>query len=167
VTRGAVGAAWLFATATAAYLLDRLTKLIAENTLEGRPPIRLLPGIHLAFTTNSGGAFSIGGATPWVFVGATIVVSAMIVLTAFRHRSRLTAAALGCILGGALGNLTDRIIRGPGLRGRVIDFIDIGPWPVFNVADSAIVIGAILLAWSEFRSRREPDPEPASGPDGG
>jgi signal peptidase II len=167
VTRGAAGAVWLFSTAAAAYLLDRLTKLIAVNTLEGRPPIRLLPGVRLAFTTNSGGAFSIGGATPWVFVGATIVVTAVIVLTAFRHTSMLTAAALGCVLGGALGNLTDRIIRGPGLRGHVIDFIDVGPWPVFNMADSAIVIGAILLAWTEFRSRRGSDPEATPEPDGG
>jgi signal peptidase II len=167
VSRGAVGAIWLFATAAAAYLLDRLTKLIAVNTLEGRPPIRVLPGVRLAFTTNSGGAFSIGGATPWVFVGATIVVSAVIVLTAFRHTNMLTGAALGCVLGGALGNLTDRIVRGPGLRGRVIDFVDVGPWPVFNVADSAIVIGAFLLAWTEIRSRRGPGSEPAAGPDGG
>lgn len=166
MTRGAAGGAWLFATAGAVYLLDRLTKLMAVHALEGRPPIRLLPGVRLTFTTNPGGAFSIGGGTPWVFVGATIVVSAVIGLTAFRHSSMLTAAALGSVLGGALGNLTDRILRGPDLRGHVIDFIDVGPWPVFNVADSAIVIGAILLAWTGLRSRREPGPEPA-GADGG
>ncbi len=163
----AAGAAWLFATAAAVYLLDRVTKLMAVRALEGRPPIRVLPGVRLAFTTNPGGAFSIGGGTPWVFVGATIVVSAVIVVTAFRHTSVLTAAALGCVLGGALGNLTDRILRGPGLRGHVIDFIDVGSWPVFNMADSAIVVGAILLAWTGSRSRHEPGPESAAGPDGG
>jgi signal peptidase II len=163
VTRGAAGAGWLFSTAAAVYLLDRLTKLMAVHALEGRPPIRVLPGVSLAFTTNPGGAFSIGGGTPWLFVGATVVVSAVIALTAFRHTSMLTAAALGSVLGGALGNLTDRILRGPGLRGQVIDFIDVGPWPVFNVADSAIVIGAILLAWTGLRARREPDPGPAAG----
>ena len=167
MTRGAAGAAWLFTTAAAVYLLDRLTKLMAVRVLEGRPPIRLLPGVNLTFTTNPGGAFSIGGGTPWVFVGATIMVSAVIVLTAFRHTGMLPAAALGSVLGGALGNLTDRILRGPDLRGHVIDFIDVGPWPVFNVADSAIVIGAILLAWTGLRTRREPDHEPAAGPDGG
>jgi signal peptidase II len=63
------------------------------------------------------------------------------------------------VLGGALGNLTDRVLRGPGIRGHVVDFVDIGPWPVFNVADSAIVIGAVLLAWSGSRARRsEADP---------
>ena len=67
----------------------------------------------------------------------------MIVATAFRHRDPVVAAvALGLILGGALGNLTDRALRGPGLSGRVIDFIDLHIWPVFNVADAAIVIGA-------------------------
>lgn len=167
MTRGARGAVWLFTTAAAVYLLDRLTKLIAVRALEDRPPIRLFPGVRLAFTTNPGGAFSIGGGTPWVFVAATIVVSAVIVLTALRHTSISTAAALGSVLGGALGNLTDRVLRAPGLRGQVIDFIDVGPWPVFNLADSAIVIGAILLAWAGFRSRDEPRPEPEAEADGG
>jgi signal peptidase II len=166
VRRGAVGAVWLFTTAAAVYLLDRVTKLIAVRALQGRPPILVLPGVRLAFTTNPGGAFSIGGGSPWVFVGATIVVSAAIVATAFRHTSPLTAAALGCVLGGALGNLTDRILRGPDLRGHVIDFIDVGPWPVFNLADSAIVVGAILLAWTGLRSRREPVPGPSTHADG-
>jgi signal peptidase II len=165
VRRGAVGAAWLFASAAAVYLLDRVTKLMAVRALEGRPPILVLPGVRLAFTTNPGGAFSIGGGSPWVFVGATIVVSAAIAATAFRHTSPLTAAALGCVLGGALGNLTDRILRGPDLRGHVIDFIDVGPWPVFNLADSAIVVGAVLLAWTGLRSRREPGPEPPTHAD--
>ncbi|MBA3691438.1 MAG: signal peptidase II [Actinobacteria bacterium] len=158
----AAGAAWLFTTTTAVYVLDRATKLMAVRVLEGRPPIQLAPGVRLAFTTNPGGAFSIGGGTPWLFVGATIVVSAVIVVTAWRHTSVLTAASLGAVLGGALGNLTDRVLRAPDLRGQVIDFIDVGRWPVFNMADTAIVIGAILLAWSGSRSRREPGPEAGS-----
>jgi signal peptidase II len=65
---------------------------------------------------------------------------------------------LGLVLGGALGNLTDRAIRAPGMRGRVVDFIDFHVWPVFNVADTAIVVGAILLAWAGFRERKvEPE----------
>jgi signal peptidase II len=63
--------------------------------------------------------------------------------------------ALGLVLGGALGNLTDRIVRGPGVSGRVVDFIDFHVWPVFNVADSAIVIGAVLLAMGGIRRERE------------
>ena len=152
------GAVVLFAAAGAAYLLDRLTKVWAERTLPGSP-IDLIPGVlTLRFTTNSGGAFSIGGSTPWIFVTATIVVSLVIVATAFRHRSTLPAVALGLILGGALGNLTDRIVRGSGFSGRVVDFVDLHVWPIFNVADSAIVVGALLLAFGSFRSeRREPD----------
>ncbi|MEP6477014.1 MAG: signal peptidase II [Actinomycetota bacterium] len=163
MTRGAQSAARLFAAAATVYLLDRVTKVMAVQALEGRPPIQVLPGVRLAFTTNPGGAFSIGGGAPWVFVGATIVVSTVIVLTAFRHTSLVTAVALGCVLGGALGNLTDRILRGPDLHGHVIDFIDVGPWPVFNVADSAIVVGALLLAWTGLRASRD---EPAGESDG-
>jgi signal peptidase II len=88
-------------------------------------------------------------------VGVSGLVALAIVLTAFRHTRLLPAAALGLVLGGALGNLTDRALRGPGLlSGRVIDFIDFHVWPVFNLADSAIVVGAILLAWAGLR---EPD----------
>ena len=79
----------------------------------------------------------------------------IIVATAFRHTSRLVGASLGLVLGGALGNLTDRVIRAPGMRGRVVDFIDLHVWPVFNLADSAIVVGAILLAFVGLRERRE------------
>jgi signal peptidase II len=111
--------------------------------------------VQLVFTTNSGGAFSIGRSAPWLFVAATVVVSAVIVITAFRHSSVLTAAALGLVLGGALGNLTDRAVRGPGFSGHVVDFIDVWRWPVFNLADSAIVVGAVLLGWSGLRSRQD------------
>lgn len=149
---GRRGAAVLFAAAAAAYALDRLTKVWAENSLQGRSAVRVIPGVlDLRFTTNSGGAFSIGQRAPWLFVAATIAVAIAIVVTSFRHRGLVTAAALGLVLGGALGNLTDRIVRGPGLNGRVIDFIDFHVWPVFNAADSAIVIGAALLALTAFR----------------
>jgi signal peptidase II len=167
VERGARGAVWLFGAAAVAYLMDRVSKVWAENSLQGRPPLRVLPGVQLAFTTNSGGAFSLGRSTPWLFVGATIVVSAVIVATAFRHASVLTAAALGLVLGGALGNLTDRIVRGPGFSGHVVDFVDVGPWPVFNLADSAIVVGAVLLAWSGLRARTETDAGHEVGDGGG
>ena len=152
MTRGVRSATWLFASAGVVYLLDRLTKLWAEQALEGRPPIDLLPGVRLTFITNPGGAFSIGAGSPLLFVAATVIVSGVIVATAHRHTHALTAVALGVVLGGAIGNLTDRALRGPGFRGHVVDFVDVGPWPVFNVADSAIVVGAILLAWTGLRS---------------
>jgi signal peptidase II len=145
----------LFLTALGAYGLDRVTKVWAEATLPGAP-IDLIPGVlTLRFTENSGGAFSIGRSAPWFFVGVTTVVSLVIVATAFRHTSRGVAVALGLVLGGALGNLTDRAIRGPGFRGTVVDFIDLHVWPVFNLADSAIVVGALMLAWIGFRDREE------------
>jgi signal peptidase II len=153
---GSRGAAVLFATASAAYLLDRLTKIWVENTLQGRPPIHVIDGLlDLRFTTNSGGAFSLGQSAPWLFAGATIAVSIAIVATAFRHSNLLVAAALGLVLGGALGNLTDRIVRGSGLGGRVIDFIDFHVWPVFNLADASIVVGAILLAVTSIPRRTD------------
>jgi signal peptidase II len=151
----------LFLTALLTYGVDRLTKIWAESTLPGRP-IDVVPGsLTLRFTTNSGGAFSIGQRAPWFFVGVTAVVVAIILATSFRHTSRVVGASLGLVLGGALGNLTDRAIRGPGMRGRVVDFVDFHIWPVFNLADSAIVIGAILLAMTGLRER--PGERPGEG----
>ncbi|MEO8477056.1 MAG: signal peptidase II [Actinomycetota bacterium] len=146
------GAAILFGSASVVFLFDRVTKLWAERSLADAP-IDLVPGVlSLRFTSNSGGAFSLGQSAPWVFAGASIAVSAAIAATAFRHRDRAVAVALGLVLGGALGNLADRAIRGPGLSGRVVDFVDLHLWPVFNLADAAIVVGALLLAWSSVRA---------------
>ena len=154
-------AAVLFLTALTAYGLDRVTKLWAEASLPG-DPVDLIPGVlTLRFTENSGGAFSIGRSAPWFFVGVSTIVSLVIVATAFRHTTRAVAAALGLVLGGALGNLTDRAIRAPGMGGHVVDFIDLHVWPIFNLADSAIVIGAILLAWLGFHDRGEEAQRPA------
>ena len=144
----------LFATATAVFALDRLTKVWAAHALVDRP-IDLIPGaLTLRYTTNSGGAFSLGQRTPWLFAGATLIVSALIIGTAFRSRNAVSAIGLGLVLGGALGNLADRALRGPALSGHVVDFIDLHRWPVFNLADSAIVIGAVVLAWTSFRDER-------------
>jgi len=152
---GRRGAAILFGAAAGAYALDRLTKWWVEVSLQGRPPIRVIPGVlDLRFTSNSGGAFSLGTSAPLLFAAASVAVSAFIVVTAWRHSSALVAASLGLILGGAVGNLTDRVIRDPSfLHGSVVDFIDVHVWPVFNVADSSIVIGAVLLAAASFRRR--------------
>jgi signal peptidase II len=150
-------AAWLYATAGLTYLVDRLTKLWAERSLAGRPSVTVIPGVlQFNYTTNSGGAFGLGQSASWVFAAATIVVAAAIVVFSFRLWHGPTAVALGLILGGAFGNLTDRAARGDGvLSGRVVDFIDFHVWPVFNLADSAIVIGALLLAVAGIRRERE------------
>lgn len=142
-------ALWLYATAFTAYLLDRATKLLVERSLAGRPPVRLIPGVlTLTYTTNSGGAFGLGRSAPWLFASASIVISLAIVVASTRQTRFPVAISLGLILGGALGNLTDRFVNGPGLSGHVTDFIDLQIWPVFNLADSAIVVGALLLALS-------------------
>ena len=145
----------LFGSAAAVYLLDRLTKIWAERQLPG-DPIDVIPGVlSFRFATNPGGAFSLGQDIPWFFVGASIIVSTLIVVTAFRHTNLLTAAALGLVLGGALGNLTDRYARGSGFTGQVVDFIDLQWWSVFNVADACVVVGGILLVWATREATEE------------
>jgi signal peptidase II len=146
----------LYGVAALAYALDRVTKLWAESALAGRPPIRVIPGVlHLTYTTNPGGTFGFGGNWPWLFAAATVIIVAVIVAVSWRLPHRLVAVALGLVLGGALGNLTDRALGGPGLTGEVTDFIDLRVWPVFNLADSAIVVGAVLLAASSLVRRPE------------
>ena len=143
--------ALLYAVAAGALILDRVTKAWVEHTLAARAPIRLIPGVlSLTYTTNSGGAFGLGRSAPWLFAGATIVVTAVIVVFSFRPMRPTVAVALGLILGGALGNLADRALNGPGFGGPVTDFIDFHVWPIFNLADSAIVIGALLLAFASL-----------------
>lgn len=157
----------LFATAAAVYAADRLTKLWASRTLPGHP-IDLIPGaLTLRYVTNSGGAFSLGQNAPWLFATVSVVVVVLIVAVSFRRRSALTAVALGLVLGGALGNLTDRIVRGSGLRGRVVDFIDVHVWPIFNLADASIVIGALILALAAFRDGRKESPRGSAVAPGG
>ena len=154
----------LFAVAAGALVLDQATKAWVVATLEGRPPIRVIPGVlSLNYTTNSGGAFGLGRSAPWIFAAATIVVSGVIVMAARKPMTKTTGIALGLILGGAFGNLADRALNGPGLGGEVTDFIDLQVWPVFNVADSAIVIGAVILAFASF-GHAERDEETASEP---
>jgi signal peptidase II len=132
-----------------------VTKLLAERHLEGRPPIDAIPGVlELRFTTNPGGAFGLFGRATWLFVGASLVVIVVILIASRRPPSGAGALALGLVLGGALGNLTDRMFRGPGLSGEVVDFIDFQVWPVFNVADSSIVIGAALILLAGARAAR-------------
>jgi signal peptidase II len=156
VTRRSRFAVVLYATAAGAYLLDRLTKYLASEFLAGRTPIEIIPGVvQLRYATNSGGAFGLFGGQPWLFFTATLVVCAVVVATSFRLSSGAGSVGLGLILGGALGNLTDRIVRGPGISGTVVDFIDFHVWPVFNLADSAIVIGALVIVVAGLRHRPE------------
>lgn len=143
----------LFATAAIVLAADLLSKEVVVSTLRDRPPVDIVLGLRFTYTTNTGGAFGLSGGTPWLFGAASIAVSCYIVWYAFRVGSTLRALSLGLILGGALGNLASRLAGGIDLSGRVVDFIDVRIWPVFNLADSAIVIGAILLVLSHRGER--------------
>jgi signal peptidase II len=138
--------AWVYGTAVVVYAADRVTKAVVVASLAHRPPVVLIPKVlRLTYTTNPGGAFGLFGRAPYLFLAATLIVCAAIVFASFSSPSMTLSIGLGLVLGGALGNLTDRIVRGSGLNGRVVDFIDFRVWPVFNLADSAIVIGAALI----------------------
>lgn len=134
--------------------LDVLTKALVVAKLEGdAEPTRLLGGaIYLDATRNSGAAFSMGTGFTVVLTVLAVVVVGVLIRYAGKMHSRGWAIALGLILGGALGNLADRLFRAPGVgRGHVVDFISLfGPygdhWPIFNIADSAISVGAVLAA---------------------
>jgi signal peptidase II len=158
----------LYVTAGTAYALDRLTKILAESHLQGRPPVEVIPDVfQLRFITNPGGAFGMFGGATWLFALVSVVVAVVVVAASFDLPSRLTAVALGMVLGGAIGNLTDRVIRGPGFSGEVVDFFDFHVWPVFNVADSVIVTGAAILLFAGFRREKEPARSTAAGAEEG
>jgi signal peptidase II len=139
----------LAAVAAAAVALDQVTKTWAEHALRDRT-IHLFWTFQLNLSFNTGAAFGVGrGFTPYLVVGAVVV---FIVLIAFSRSvpTLARAIAMGLVLGGACGNLVDRLFRGNG--GAVIDFIDPQWWPVFNVADAAISCGAVLLIVSATRA---------------
>jgi signal peptidase II len=142
-------------------LLDVATKQWAVAGLTDREPLRLLGGaVYLLLVRNSGAACSLGTGYTFVFPLISLVVVAWIGWTARRLRSLPWGIALGLILGGALGNLTDRVFRAPGfLVGHVIDFVSLFDrngqgWPVFNVADSALCVGVVLAVGLELTGRR-------------
>jgi signal peptidase II len=136
----------------AVFVADLISKTIVVATLSDRAPLRLLGGLlTLRELRNSGAAFSIGTSVTVVFTLIALGVIVAILRTARRLRSIPWAITLGLLLGGATGNLGDRLFRSPGfLRGDVVDWIELPHWPVFNLADSAIVCGgvlAVLLSW--------------------
>lgn len=139
--------ALLAAVALTVLAVDLATKIVVVDRLAGREPVRLLGGLlHLTLTRNSGAAFGLGQGATVLFTVVALGVVVVIVRTASRLRSLRWAVALGLLLGGAFGNLTDRMFRSPGpFRGHVVDWIELPRWPVFNVADSAIVTGGLVV----------------------
>ena len=145
----------LLAVAAGVYLADVISKIIVVATLSGHQ-VRLLGGLlTLDLLRNSGAAFSIGTSLTIVFTLIALGVIFFILRTSRRLRSVPWAITLGLLLGGATGNLTDRLLRSPGaFRGDVVDWIQLPHWPVFNVADSAIVCGGVLAVLLAARGYR-------------
>jgi signal peptidase II len=148
------------------YAADLVTKTIALRTLEHEPVHVVVPGVlQFRLIFNSGAAFSIGTGMTFVFTIIAAAVVVVIIRTARKLNSLPWAITLGMMLGGALGNLTDRLLRWPSgfgrstqFQGHVVDFIEVLPgnfplidyFPVFNIADSSIVCGgilAVILSW--------------------
>lgn len=146
----------LLAVAAAVLASDIITKVVVVATLSDRPPIRLLGGLlKLRVTRNPGAAFSIGPSLTVVFAVIAVGVVVFILRTSRRIQSLAWAVTLGLLLGGATGNLTDRLLRAPGpFRGYVVDWIQLPHWPVFNVADSCIVCGGLLAVFLAVRGVR-------------
>lgn len=137
-------------------VLDQTTKYWVEATLLPYQPVQILPMLNITLAFNTGVAFSalsnVGSWSVWFFIGFSLLVSVGLLIWLIRMKpsdSFLQKAAISLILGGAIGNLCDRI-----LAGHVIDFIDVFyhqyHWPIFNIADSAICIGAFLLVLEMF-----------------
>lgn len=164
------------ALAAGVVALDQATKAWAQRRLSAGRAIHVGWTLRLRLTENEGMAFSRGrGLGPVIGVLALVVVAALLVALGRQgaHR-RLATVAVGLVVGGAVGNIADRLLRGDGgfLRGAVVDFVDLGWWPVFNVADAAITAGGALLVLGAWRGgggeRRSPRPpvapvDPAEG----
>ena len=134
-------------------LADQITKVWARTALADHD-VEVIPGfLRFRLAENPGSAFSLfQGLGPWLGLAA-IVASAVILVVVEQTGNRIELAGLSLILGGAVGNLVDRLSNGPWLTGSVTDFIDFSFWPNFNVADSAITVGVVVLLWAAKRNR--------------
>ncbi len=145
-----------FLLATGIVILDRVTKVLASQYLTLHEPQALCPSLNLTLVHNTGAAFSIlgqaGGWQRWLFIFLATAVSLGIVVWLFKTPSERPwfAYALALILGGALGNLWDRVVTG-----YVVDFIDVyyaaWHWPAFNIADAAITVGAAMILYDGLK----------------
>ena len=144
----------LYAIAWAIWLLDFATKSWALNSLDSRNPVKLLGDfLQLTLLKNSGAAFSLAQGATVIFTIFAILVVAAIAYYSIKITSFGWSIVLGLALGGILGNLTDRIFRSPGFfTGHVIDWIQLPNWPVFNLADSAIVVAASIAVILSLRN---------------
>jgi signal peptidase II len=151
----------LLGTAVVAVILDQVVKELSTNNLVEGEPVRILGGlIYLSLLRNGGAAFGLGEDYTWIFPLVTIAVVVWIGVMTRKLRSLPWALALGLVLGGALGNLIDRLFRAPGvLHGHVVDMISVfGPYAeyfaVFNIADSCLSVGVVLAVLLELTGRQ-------------
>ncbi len=146
----------LVAVAVFVVAADVISKAVIVARMPGHPPIRLLGGaLTITLTRNGGAAFSLGTSMTIVFTAIALAVVVYILRAARNLRSIGWAITLGLLLGGAIGNLLDRIFRAPGpFQGHVVDWIQLPDWPVFNLADSAIVCAGVLVVLLALRGIR-------------
>ena len=163
----------LVGAAVAVYVADQLTKAWAVAALPPEQPRTWSASVlQLNLIRNPGAAFSIGTGYTWVLTLVACSVVAVIVATSRRLGSLGWAWALGLLLGGSVGNLTDRMVRPPGPgRGHVVDFLQLPHWPIFNLADSAVVSAAVLIGFLALRGigvdgARAPQHAPSTAADG-
>ena len=143
----------LLITALIVVLLDLATKIWAVARLENQPEIKVIGEfLKFSFVRNPGAAFSFGTGITWAFTLVAIAVSIAILMVSKSVTNRLWAIALGGLLGGAVGNLIDRVFRSPEVfQGHVVDFISLPNYPMFNISDSAVVLSALTMVVLSFR----------------
>ena len=138
-----------------AVVLDQVSKLAVSGSMQLYQSIKIMPYFNLTYVHNTGAAFSFlseaGGWQRWFFAALAVIISAIMVvwLAKLKQHETLLAVALSLVLGGAIGNLIDRLAYG-----YVIDFLDVyyqsRHWPAFNIADSAITLGVVLMLLESF-----------------
>jgi len=146
----------LVAVILATLLLDQLTKWLALERLGNGKVVELFWTLQMRLVRNAGVSFGKGDGLGQLIAVVVFVVIVVLVKVAVNSKDRRTSVLYGLIIGGALGNLTDRVFRKSDgfLKGEVVDFIDFQWWPVFNIADSAVVIGCLLLVVNGLPSER-------------
>tara|TARA_Y100001970_G_C13680370_1_gene577408 strand:- start:58 stop:555 length:498 start_codon:yes stop_codon:yes gene_type:complete len=137
--------------------IDQVTKILAVAKLEDREPIDLFWTLRLNVIRNKGASFSLGTAYTSLLAVVAILAAIAIFTLSKSAKTPVSSAFFGVVLGGVLGNVIDRIFRSRGgfLNGGVVDFIDFQWWPIFNVADMALVVGLPILLILRLREDRE------------
>jgi signal peptidase II len=144
---------WPLAIAAVVVIVDQLTKHWALNALDDGRVIDLVGSLRFNLAFNTGMAFSQGEGVGRIVPILAISVVAALLMAVGRSSSRWFSVGVGLIVGGSLSNVIDRLFRGNGwFDGAVVDFIDVQWWPVFNIADAAIVVGAVLLLITSLRA---------------